>query len=94
MGEIDRHAGNPSGWIWRHAADRPRAHRLKQRRLSDIFHERNVAGAEPAHERAVESAGFVTEEMLDDLRDTIGGRWSGRVRGHDRYLASIVRVLV
>jgi hypothetical protein len=77
-GEVDRHARDPGRGIGGDAAHRPCVQRPQQCFLCHILGEREVLHSEEADERAVQAAGLVPEEMLDQLRrSAAGGRGGG-----------------
>lgn len=65
--EIDGDTSDPRGRIGGKTADGPRAERTEEGFLGDVLDEREILRAEKPHQRAVKAAGFVTEEVLDQV---------------------------
>jgi hypothetical protein len=82
-GEVDGDARDPGGRIGGEAADGPGAEGAQEGFLRDVLDEREVLRAEEPHQRAVEAAGFVAEEVLDQVGGLRGvghevARWKAK----------------
>jgi len=77
LGEIHGHLRDPRGGIGRHAAHGPGAQRAQHGLLDHILGERQVVDAEQAEQGAVQAAGLVPEEVLDQLGGLPGCDWRG-----------------
>ncbi len=80
LGEIHGHLRDPGGGIGRHATHGPGAQRAEHGLLRHVLRQGQVVHPEQTDQGAVQSAGLVPEEVLDQL----GGL--GRSRGLDGHL--------